>query len=119
MVGPAAISRWMTLGRRLGGLAAAMSVVACAQGPWERPCPEGDECEEGESCQRILAYPDYAATHSICAPRCADDSECPAPDFGDAEPRCAPNKVCELRCGGGTTCPADTVCKDGACTFPR
>src|SRR5690606_2818218 len=81
--------------RRLAGVAAALLLVACQQGPWERACPEGDECEEGDECDKVLGYPSYSATHSICAPRCTDDSECPAPEFGDAEPRCASYKRCE------------------------
>lgn len=105
---------------RLRALVVAASLLlACHQGPWERECPDGDGCEESEVCQKILGFPSYMATHSICAPRCDEDTPCPAPEFGDAEPRCAANKVCELRCGAGTTCPADTVCHDGLCMFPR
>jgi hypothetical protein len=101
----------------LAGLAAL--TLACHHDPWERACPDRDGCDDDEVCQQILGYPSYSASHSVCAPRCSSDEECPAPDFGDAAPACQATDVCALRCGKGTTCPAGMVCADQACMFPR
>ncbi|MCA9635287.1 MAG: hypothetical protein KC420_04565 [Myxococcales bacterium] len=102
------------------GLLGALIGACAGDGPWDRECSDGaDACADGESCERTIGFPSYKVTHTVCAPRCESDDECPPPDAGNAEPRCSDRGVCQLRCGAETACPAGMVCVSNACMWPR
>lgn len=93
--------------------------AACNDGPWERSCEEGEGCADDESCEINLSAPGYKVSHSICAPLCEDEDDCPPPSSGNAEATCSDRGVCELRCGDGIACPSGTVCVYDRCKWPH
>ncbi|MEZ4384408.1 MAG: hypothetical protein R3A79_23975 [Nannocystaceae bacterium] len=105
-------------GARLLGAALWCLLVACNHGPWERGCEDGDDCGDDESCELNLVVPGYTVSHSICAPLCEADDDCPPPGSGNAAAQCTDRGVCELRCGDGIACPSGTVCVAGRCKWP-